>query len=206
MQRRAAIWFTGAFNTTPTIAAEGIAGLMPVHIMLTWLRQHSIGRAATLSHTHPLRALLGRRQGQGMEQHKMSLNNLTENQRHITGGPIVDEDTLVNMHYPIRPFVREARLGDRIRDRFKDCLIFHNLVTKGAPDEVHRGELEQHKLHCSLTDYKIYQVGVEGFMPNNIKARQAVTLVVVYQGEQEVARHHTPAGKVAHSDCTMAAI
>src|SRR5688572_12886434 len=72
MQWRSAMWITSAFNTTPTVTAEGIAGLMPVHIMLTRLHQCSIGRAATLLRTHPLHALLGCRQGQGREQHKMS--------------------------------------------------------------------------------------------------------------------------------------
>ena len=39
MQRKAALWITGAFRTSPTGAVETIAGLMPMHIYLHKLHQ-----------------------------------------------------------------------------------------------------------------------------------------------------------------------
>jgi hypothetical protein len=41
MQRRAALWITSTFCTSPTTAIEAISGLMPIHLHLSKLAQHS---------------------------------------------------------------------------------------------------------------------------------------------------------------------
>ncbi|CAA7270660.1 unnamed protein product [Cyclocybe aegerita] len=59
MQRKAALWITGAFRTSPTGGLEALAGLIPVHLMLKKLAMRAVYRVATLSDTHPLRSMMG---------------------------------------------------------------------------------------------------------------------------------------------------
>ena len=39
MQRKAALWITGAFRTSPSGGIETIAGLMPIHLQLKKLKE-----------------------------------------------------------------------------------------------------------------------------------------------------------------------
>ncbi|CAA7267583.1 unnamed protein product [Cyclocybe aegerita] len=59
MQRKAALWITGAFRTSPTGGLEALVGLIPVHLMLKKLATRAVYRVATLSDTHPLRSMMG---------------------------------------------------------------------------------------------------------------------------------------------------
>jgi len=58
MQRKAALWITGAFRTSPTGGTEALAGLIPVHLHLRKLADRANLRIATLSDTHPIQSLL----------------------------------------------------------------------------------------------------------------------------------------------------
>ena len=60
MQRKAALWISGAFSTTPGGAVEAIAGLLPVPFLLKRMATRSLGRLPSLSANHPLCALLSR--------------------------------------------------------------------------------------------------------------------------------------------------
>jgi hypothetical protein len=59
MQQRAVLWITGAFRTSPTTAIEAIASLMPIHLHLSKLAQHSSVRTLTLHRTHAIHAFTG---------------------------------------------------------------------------------------------------------------------------------------------------
>ncbi|CAA7270778.1 unnamed protein product [Cyclocybe aegerita] len=59
MQRKAALWITGAFRTSPTGGLEALAGLIPVHLMLKKLVTCAVYWVATLSDTHPLCSMMG---------------------------------------------------------------------------------------------------------------------------------------------------
>src|SRR5262249_30079906 len=58
MQRKAALWITGAFRTSPSGGAEALAGLMPIHLHLSKLVERSSFRTTTLHPSHPLHSLL----------------------------------------------------------------------------------------------------------------------------------------------------
>ena len=58
MQRKAALWITGAFCTSPTGGTEALAGLIPIHLHLRKLADHANLRITTLSDTHPIQSLL----------------------------------------------------------------------------------------------------------------------------------------------------
>ena len=57
-QRRAAIWITGAFKTTPTGALNMMAGLIPVEHQINKYMQRAALRTRTLHSSHPVRAAL----------------------------------------------------------------------------------------------------------------------------------------------------
>ncbi len=52
MQRKAAIWVTGAFRTSPTGGVQAIAGLLPIHLHIRKLSWRASFRTATpVGHT-----------------------------------------------------------------------------------------------------------------------------------------------------------
>ncbi|KAJ3489628.1 hypothetical protein NLJ89_g11511 [Agrocybe chaxingu] len=77
MQRKAALWITGAFRTSPTGALEALAGLIPVHLMLKKLAARAVYRVATLSDTHPLRSMLSSAYVKNVEPHPRSSSSMT---------------------------------------------------------------------------------------------------------------------------------
>ena len=58
MQRKAALWITGAFRTSPTGGVEALAGLLPISHLLRRMADRAAARFVTLTKTHPLRALV----------------------------------------------------------------------------------------------------------------------------------------------------
>jgi len=53
MERKASLWITGAFSTSPTGGIESLAGPIPVHLHLQKMAGCANFRAATLSDIHP---------------------------------------------------------------------------------------------------------------------------------------------------------
>ncbi|RXW14702.1 hypothetical protein EST38_g11150 [Candolleomyces aberdarensis] len=58
MQRKAALWITGAFRTSPTGRVESLAGLPPISLHIQKLSLRAIYRTATLLDSHLLRSLM----------------------------------------------------------------------------------------------------------------------------------------------------
>ena len=74
MQRKAALWITGAFHISPTGGTEALAGLIPVHLHLRKLADRANLRIATLSDTHPIRSLLSKDYVKQAEAHCCSVS------------------------------------------------------------------------------------------------------------------------------------
>ncbi|CAA7264649.1 unnamed protein product [Cyclocybe aegerita] len=77
MQRKAALWITGAFRPSSTGGLEALAGLIPVHLMLKKLATCTVYHVATLSDTHPLRSMMGERLLKWAEPHARSAALMT---------------------------------------------------------------------------------------------------------------------------------
>ena len=58
LQRRAALWITGAFRTSPSWGVEGIAGLIPIHLHLRKLVGRSYLRYSGIPSNHAISSLL----------------------------------------------------------------------------------------------------------------------------------------------------
>jgi len=76
MQRKAALWITGAFRTSPTGGTEALAGLIPIHLHLRKLADRANLRITTLSDTHPIQSLLSEDYVKQAEAHHCSVSNM----------------------------------------------------------------------------------------------------------------------------------
>src|SRR5882762_3793996 len=125
MQRRAALWVLGAFRTSPTVAIEALAGLIPIHLHLTKLAQRSQSRLRTLHPNHALHSL------SGMFPHRPQIGpsalRLSDVQRAKAKGAFLDSvmcsphvsEELVSLPPDLRP-------GDRITDLFHSRFSFNS--------------------------------------------------------------------------------
>lgn len=76
MQRRAALWITGAFWTSPSGRVESLMGLIPIHLHLQKLVTWALYRVPTLSTTHPIQSLIGAGAAAGDLCHWLHVSNL----------------------------------------------------------------------------------------------------------------------------------
>ena len=93
---------------------EAIAGLPPIHIHLEKLGGRANYRLATLSDTHPLRALLSREHAKGFQDapHKRSIARMTAVQEARVHGAVIEANNcLPYLTEPLEPCVTDAQLG-----------------------------------------------------------------------------------------------
>ena len=76
MQRKAALWITGAFCTSPMGDTEALVGLIPIHLHLRKLADRANLRITTLSNTHPIQSLLSKDYVKRAEVHHCSVSNM----------------------------------------------------------------------------------------------------------------------------------
>ncbi|CAA7268140.1 unnamed protein product [Cyclocybe aegerita] len=125
MQRKAALWITGAFRTSPTGGLEALAGLIPVHLMLKKLATRAVYRVATLADTHPLRSMMGKGLLKQAAPHARSAALMTPAMRGKVKSTVMEVDERVHaLTESFKPFALEARPGDRLLDRYADRLRF----------------------------------------------------------------------------------
>ncbi|CAA7268138.1 unnamed protein product [Cyclocybe aegerita] len=127
---------TCAFRTSPTGGLEALAGLIPVHLMLKKLVTHAVYHIATLSGTHPLRSMMGERLLKQAKPHACSAALMTPAMRGKVKSTVMEVDKCVHtLTENFEPLAPEACPGDRLLDRFADCLRFdeHNPTQDRRP-------------------------------------------------------------------------
>ena len=125
MQRKAAIWITGAFRTSPTGGVQALAGLLPIHLHIRKLSWRASFRTATLSATHPARSLMGAEYREAAEEHDAAISTLTPKQLAMVRGTIVEaQNALAPLSDVFEPCAPEARPGQRLLDLFPDRVSF----------------------------------------------------------------------------------
>ena len=130
MQRKAAIWITGAFRTVPSGGVEIIAGLLPIHLQLKRLTKNSTIRMLTLTHTHPLRALLGGVHRGGAQESPHSVDNTkTQIEKGVLKSSIIDiVNELDAISERLNPHDEEARPGNRVVDIYGSRTTFTGIT------------------------------------------------------------------------------
>jgi len=135
MQRRATIWILGAFKTSPTEGIEAIAGLTPIKFYLQKIAKRSLIRPFKLPGNHIIKNLLVNDPPSTKTTNSHNIGSLTNRQRSLTKGFIVDSNTKSYGIFPsFSPLDPEFSPGSRIIDNFSNHFSF-NLVNKKGKNQ-----------------------------------------------------------------------
>ena len=126
MQRQAACWITGAFQTSPGGGVEAIAGLPPVFLHMRKLATKAVCRIKTLSDTHPIRSLLKGPERKMAVLHALSLLKLGNPGRMDQMQSAVTEVQLIvgGLTEVFEPCTDEACPGARVIDLYPKQIEF----------------------------------------------------------------------------------
>ena len=169
MQRRAAIWITGAFKTSPLEGIEAIAGIMPICFHLQKIAKRSLICSFKLSDNHILKNLLNDSPPQNKSSTHHNIGSLTHWQQSLTKGHIIDSSI---KSYGIFPFFSpldfEFSPGHRIIDNFSNRFSF-NLVNKNdkKSKNSHAQELDDMVLRFSPIPHSAIVI-TDASIKNNI--------------------------------------
>ena len=133
MQRRAALWITGAFRTSPNVGVEAIAGVIPIHLHLRKLSQRSCTRMNSLHTNHGLHSISGLHPHIAQKPHSIAL--LSTAQKKKVGGPLLEAADICRKASEILSALPdEDRPGYRILDQFSSQIRFEDFdrTKKGA--------------------------------------------------------------------------
>ena len=126
VQCRAATWILGAFKTTPTGAAESLAGLIPIDLQIQKLiyRNHICMHTLADSHITCMVA--------AGENQACNISYLPSKLRKKAKSSLIDmwaNEKLVLID--VIPFNEFNAPGTRLLDRFQDCISFDIILISG---------------------------------------------------------------------------
>ncbi|KAJ3521668.1 hypothetical protein NMY22_g12216 [Coprinellus aureogranulatus] len=125
MQRKAVIWITGAFHTSPTSGSELLASLPPIRLHLRKLSERAVYQTATLSDTHPLRSLMPEGMWKGAKPHYSAACWLTPLKREKVRDAISQTvKALPKLTESFQPCAEKAAPGTRLMDLYVDQVDF----------------------------------------------------------------------------------
>src|SRR6267154_1669675 len=144
MQRRAALWITGAFRTSPNVGVEAIAGLIPIHLHLRKLAQRSCMRMLTLHPNHSLHSLSGMHAH--ITQKPQSVQRLSPPQKIKVKGPLIEAaDVCLEVSETLEALPDEDKPGCRILDQSSGQIRFEDFDrTKKGASAKHLDALNAH--------------------------------------------------------------
>ena len=169
MQRRAAIWITGAFKTSPLEGIEAIMGIMPICFYLQKIAKRSLICPFKLPNNHILKNLLSDFPPQNKLSTHHNIGSLTHRQWSLTKGHIIDSNIKSYGIFPsFSPLDSEFSPGHWIIDRFSNCFAF-NLVNKNdeKSKNSHAQELDDIVLRFSSTSCSAIVI-MDASIKNNI--------------------------------------
>jgi len=121
MQRRVALWITGAFHTSPTMGVEAIIGLIPINLYLKKLYQRFHLQGFSLLPNHIIKSILMSVDSNKHDPHRLSLKSLTAKQKLKLQSPLIDMNNSCNEYVPLfSPFNQEFSPGNRLINSFSD--------------------------------------------------------------------------------------
>ena len=130
MQRRATIWILEAFKTSLIEGIEAILGVIPIKFHLQKLASRSQLHSLVLPASYLIRTLIDDPSNLSTKPLSHSINTLTNRQRTITKGFLIDSNNKLYRVFPsFSPLHLELFLGSRIVDNFPDQFSF-NLANK----------------------------------------------------------------------------
>ncbi|CAA7263688.1 unnamed protein product [Cyclocybe aegerita] len=201
MQRKAALWITGAFCTSPTGGLEALAGLIPVHLMLKKLATRAVYRVATLSDTHPLHFMMGEGLLKRAEPHAHSAMLMTPAMQGKVKSTVMEVDKRVHtLTESFEPFAPEARPGDWLLDRYADRLHFD----KCDPTQDRHPYLDELIAKARANPLTVL-AATDGSVPQS-NQYQVASAAIIYKGHRKLERTRYVSGRVTAPDVELNAI
>ncbi|KAJ3511108.1 hypothetical protein NMY22_g15758 [Coprinellus aureogranulatus] len=189
MQRKATIWITGAFRTSPLLS------------------ERAVYRTATLSNTHPLRSLLPEGMRKGAKPHYSTACWLTPLKREKVRDAISQTaKVLPKLTESFQPCAEEAAPGTRLMDLYADQVDFNvfNKRWENALD-VRRTELNT-IWNSARVRHDALLIGTDASVPKD-KHFQVVA-AYCWEGldDYELELGRVLAGRVLSTDAELTAI
>ncbi|CAA7267347.1 unnamed protein product [Cyclocybe aegerita] len=179
MQRKAALWITGAFRTSPTGSLEALAGLIPVHLMLKKLATCAVYRVATLSDTHPLCSMMGEGLLKRAAPHARSAALMTPAMQGQVKSTVMEVDERVHtLTESFEPFAPKAHPGDRLLDHYADRLHFD----ERDPAQDRRPYLDELIAKARANPLTVL-AATDGSVPQS-NQYQAASAAIIYKGHE----------------------
>ena len=138
MQYKAALWITGAFQTSPSDGIEAIADLIPITLYMHKLNGRHHLRYSSIPSSHTINSLLDSQHVKNHPPHKVATSKLTNKQRSNLKSPIKDVNERLNSvrdcYNPLFPLFSP---GSRIVDHFSSRFSFHSPPSSSNEDLFH---------------------------------------------------------------------
>jgi len=152
MQCKAALWITGAFQTSPSDGIEAIAGLIPVTLHICKLNGRHHLRYGTILSSHAINLLLDSQHAKNHPPHRVATSKLTNKQWANLKSPIKDVnkylDSIRNCFNPTFPLFSP---GSRVVDHFSSRISFHSPSSSSDEDLFQHFQNLNHAFRSSQT-------------------------------------------------------
>jgi len=146
MQQRAALWITGAFQTSSSKGIKAIVGLIPITLHLRKLDGRHHLHYASIPPLHAINSLLDPQHAKNQIPHKTATFKLTTKQQANLKSPIKDVNEQLN---GVRNYFNSLHPlfspGSRIVNHFSSRFSFHSSSSSSSED------LYQHLQSLNLT-------------------------------------------------------
>jgi len=186
MQRKAALWITGAFRTSPSDSIEAIAGLIPITFHMRKLNGKHQLRYSSIPSTHAINSLLDSQHVKNHPLHKTATSKLTDKQRSNLKSPIKDINKYLNsVRECFNPLFPLFSLGSRVVDHFSSRFSFHSPSSSSDEDLYHHIQNLNQAFRSSQTASHNIAIVADG----GIKKSQVATAVTHIWSENSLIQH-----------------
>jgi len=135
MQKKAALWITGAFQTSPSNGIEAIAGLIPITLHMHKLNGKHYLRYGSIPSMHAINLLLDSQHAKNHPPHKTATSKLTDKQWSNLKSPIKDGNKHLNgVRECFNPLFPLFSPGSRVVDHFSSRFSFHSPFSSSDED------------------------------------------------------------------------
>ncbi|CAA7261897.1 unnamed protein product [Cyclocybe aegerita] len=186
---------------SPTGGLEALAGLIPVHLMLKKLATRAVYHVATLSDTHPLCSMMGKRLLKRAEPHTRSAALMTPAMRGKVKSTVMEVDECVHtLTESLEPFAPGAQSGNQLLDHYAERLHFD----EHDPTQDRRPYLDK-LIANARTDPFTVLAAADGSVPQS-NQYQVTSAAIIYKGHRELKRTCYVSGRVTAPDVELNAI
>jgi len=185
MQRKAALWITGTFRTSPSDSIKAIAGLIPITLHMRKLNGRHHLRYGSIPSTHAINLLLDSQHAKNHPPHKTTISKLTDKQQFNLKSPIKDVNECLNgVRECFNPLFLLFSLGSRVVDYFPSRFSFHSPSSSSDEDlYLHLQNLNQAFRSSQTAPHNIAIVADGG-----IKKSQVATAVAHIWSENSIVQ------------------